>query len=81
MFSNNANNIAIWWKNTVDKANEICYNHIQRLGFFGKSDRDNASWTGSAFQMSSKLGNTLYYQKHNILKEDVFDINAGGTAG
>ena len=30
----------------------------RRLGFFGKSVRENASATESAFEMSSKFGNT-----------------------
>jgi len=35
----------------------------RRLGFCGKSVRENASATESAFEMSSKLGNTLEYVK------------------
>lgn len=54
----------------------------RRLGFFGKSIRENASATESAFKMSSKLGNTSLVLKNRILKEDAFlRINAGGTAG
>ena len=51
-----------------------------RLGFCGKSVRENASPTESAFEMSSKLGNTCAV--HNLkFKVDAFCINAGGTAG
>ena len=64
----------------VDKFPLFCYSQVWRLGFCGKSVRENASWTESAFEMSSKLGNTL--DCHNLIsKEDTFGINAGGTAG
>ena len=56
----------------------FCY---QRLGFCGKSDRENTSPTESVFQMSSKFGNTLIVIYNCIRKEDTFGINAGGTAG
>ena len=58
----------------------FCYYLNRRLGFCGKSDRENASPTVSAFEMSSKLGNTLIYN-NLIVKADTCCINAGGTAG
>ena len=68
-------------QNNIDNKNIFCYNNLRRLGFCGKSERENASWTESAFEMSSKLGNTPFIYSF-ILKADAFlSINAGGTAG
>ena len=59
----------------------FCYNDLRRLGFCGKSVRENASPTESVFEMSSKLGNTPIDSKQNIKEDTFFRINAGGTAG
>ena len=54
---------------------------MRRLCFFGKSVRENASSTVSAFQASSKYGNTSSQHHNLILKVDViFSIKTGGTA-
>lgn len=54
----------------------------RRLGFCGKSDRENASPTESAFEMSSKFREHFEGNTNLILKEDLLlQINAGGTAG
>ena len=37
---------------------------FRRLGFYGKSVRENASPTESAFEMSSKHGNTSVKQEN-----------------
>ena len=42
--------------------------YIRRLCFFGKSDREDASWTESASEMSSKYGNTPGLIQLNILE-------------
>ncbi len=55
---------------------------LRRLSFCGKSARENASETESAFETSSKFGNTLREDLKLHIKEDVrMHINAGGTAG
>ena len=64
----------------VDKMFWFCYYLYWKLSFCGKSVRENASPTVSAFQMSSKLGNAPVVQNF-IRKEDTLGINAGGTAG
>jgi len=52
-----------------------------RLGFFGKSVRENASWTESAFEMSSKLGNTPLYYNEIKVKEAAFGQQCGWHRG
>jgi len=72
----------ILYKIILTKSFELSYYSYWRLGFCGKSVRENASWTESAFEMSSKLGNTpVYIIILYLLKEDTICINAGGTAG
>ena len=65
----------------VDKCPLFCYSQVWRLGFCGKSVRENASWTESAFEMSSKLGNAPIFKMLNIKRGCILCINAGGTAG
>ena len=48
---------------------------MRRLSFLGKSGRDNASWTESAFRMSSKLGNAPLAVKVHIESGCIFNAS------
>lgn len=54
---------------------------MRRPVFRGKFVREGASSAASAPQTSSKNGNTSRIHPQLNIKEDVFHINTGGTAG